>query len=476
MNTTLASPNLAIDIQTIFNAQKKNANNIAQSTAKERIAKLKAILKWCNVNEQSIKDALFADYKKPADEVMIGEVMGVGGELKHLISNLSDWMKPQKLPTPLNMIGSSSYVKYEPKGVCLIISPWNYPFNLSIKPLAQAIAAGNTAILKPSEMTPHTSALLKKMLNELFDENEVAVIEGGVETSSELLELPFNHIFFTGSPNVGKVVMTAAAKNLTSVTLELGGKSPAIVDETANIKKTAKHLAWGKWLNNGQTCVAPDYILVQESVKDDLVNALKKAINDMYSPDGQAVEKSDSYCRIVNARHFNRITGLLEDAVNQGANIATGGQVNQADNFIAPTILTNVSDKMRIMQEEIFGPILPIVPYTNLSDAIAIINGREKPLALYINSGNNKNINQVLNNTSSGDAVINDTVIHYGNVEMPFGGVNNSGIGKSGGFFGFQEFSNAKGVMRQRFGDFSMIYPPYTKTTSKLVNFFVKYL
>ena len=465
-----------VDLQQLFLSQKKNANSVAQSTAKERIAKLKTIQKWCNINEQLIKDAMFADFKKPGDEVMIGEVMGVLGEIKHLISNLSGWMKPQRLSTPLNMIGSSSYIKYEPKGVCLIISPWNYPFNLAIKPLAQAIAAGNTVILKPSELTPNTSALINKMLSELFESNEIAVVEGDAKVATELLELPFNHIFFTGSPNVGKVVMTAAAKNLCSVTLELGGKSPSIVDETANIKKAAQRIAWGKWLNNGQTCVAPDYVLVHENVKDAFVEQLKKSINDMYSPTGQDIESCADYCRIVNARHFNRVQTLIADAVTNGANVVVGGQSNAETNYIAPTILTDVNDKMKVMQEEIFGPVLPIIPFKNLDEVLTTINEREKPLALYISSSNNKNIKTIIDNTSAGNTVINDTVLHYGNVEMPFGGVNNSGIGKSGGIFGFQEFSNARGIMHQKFGDFSMIYPPYTKTTSKLVNFFVKYL
>jgi aldehyde dehydrogenase (NAD+) len=477
MNTNqTASISAEIDVFTLFQNQKNNANKVAQSTAKERIAKLKSIQNWCGVNEQLIKDAMYLDFKKPGDEVMIGEVMGVLGELKHLISNLSDWMKPKKLNTPLNMIGSSSYIKYEPKGVCLIISPWNYPFNLAIKPLAQAIAAGNTVILKPSELTPNTSALIAKMLGDLFSPDEITVVEGGVEASTDLLALPFNHIFFTGSPSVGKVVMSAAAKNLCSVTLELGGKSPCIVDDTASIKKSAKRIAWGKWLNNGQTCVAPDYVLVHEKVKDEFIEQLKKSILEMYSPEGQDIERTPDYCRIVNNRHYNRVEGLLNGAVQQGANVYFGGKTNAAENYMSPTILTDVNDDMKVMQEEIFGPILPIVPFKHLDEALAAINKREKPLALYIASSSNKNIENIIANTSAGDTVINDTVIHYGNVEMPFGGVNNSGIGKSGGIFGFQEFSNARGIMRQRFGDFSMIYPPYTKTTSKLVNFFVKYL
>ena len=246
METTLIDKQTEQAIDSIFKSQKANAQNVANSNAQERKAKLRKILDWTLAHEAEIGEALFADFKKNPAETNLGEVLGVVGETKHLMKHLNSWMKPQSVPTPINMIGSSAHVRFEPKGVCLIISPWNYPFNLSIKPLVQAIAAGNTVILKPSEMTPHTSTLIKKMLTELFESNEIAVIEGDATVSTILLEQPFNHIFFTGSPAVGKIVMSAAAKNLTSVTLELGGKSPCLVDETANIKKTAEKIAWGK--------------------------------------------------------------------------------------------------------------------------------------------------------------------------------------------------------------------------------------
>ena len=461
------------EILTVFKAQIANNQNLANSNSKERKAKLQKILAWTLSHEVEIGQALYADFKKNPAETNLGEIFGVVGEIKHLIKHLNSWMKPQYVPTPLTMIGTSAHVRFEPKGVCLVISPWNYPFNLSIKPLVQAIAAGNTVILKPSEMTPHTSALLKKMLSELFEANEVAVFEGDATVSQILLNQPFNHIFFTGSPNVGKIVMSAASKNLTSVTLELGGKSPCIIDETANIKKSAQKIAWGKFINNGQTCIAPDYALVHKSIENEFIIEMNKAIKVMYSDNPKA---SNDYCRIVNNRHFNRLNGLLQEAVEKGANISGGGQTDGSENYFAPTLLTDVNDSMKIMNEEIFGPILPIVSYSTNEEAIAHIKNREKPLAMYINSGKESNIKFFMENSSAGGTVINDCVIHYGHTEIPFGGVNNSGIGKSGGIWGFTEFSNQRAVMRQKFGTFKMIYPPYTPTVAKLIRFFVKYI
>jgi aldehyde dehydrogenase (NAD+) len=473
MEQVLINTDIKNEILTVFKSQKANTQNLANTNARERKAKLQKILDWTFTHEKEIGDALFKDFRKNPSETNIGEILGVVGEIKHLLKHLNSWMKPQSVSTPMNMIGTSAHVRFEPKGVCLIISPWNYPFNLSIKPLAQAIAAGNAVILKPSEMTPHTSILIKKMITELFDANEIHVIEGDSTVSQILLEQPFNHIFFTGSPAVGKIVMSAAAKNLTSVTLELGGKSPCIVDETANIKKSAEKIAWGKFINNGQTCVAPDYVLVHQSIENEFITAMKSSIENMY---GSNVKQSVDYCRLVNNRHFNRLNGLLQNAVENGANISSGGQMDGSENFIAPTLLTDVNDSMKIMQEEIFGPILPIISYSTNEEAIAHIKNREKPLAMYINSGKESNINYFMNNSSAGGTVINDSLIHYGHTEVPFGGVNNSGIGKSGGIWGFTEFSNQRAVVRQKFGTFKMIYPPYTPSVAKLIRFFVRWM
>ena len=464
------------DIQTTFDLQRRHAPHMALTTANQRIERIRRIQTWVSSHEADIQRVMFDDFRKPSAEVMLGELMALYAEIKYTVAHLKRWMKPRSLPTPLALTGTKSHLVHEPKGNVLIISPWNYPFVLAIRPLVSAIAAGNVAILKPSEMAPNTAGLISRMITELFPAEEVAVFEGDAEVSKALLELPFNHIFFTGSPAVGRVVMTAAAKHLASVTLELGGKSPALVDESANVKQAAQQLAWGKCLNNGQTCIAPDYLLVHASIKESFMQALRGSLTAMYSPDGQPVAVSDSYARIVNNRHFTRISGLLDDAQAKGATITLGGQTDASQNFIEPTVLEGVTGDMQVMQDEIFGPILPVLTYTNLDDALRIINQREKPLALYIHSRNRKTTQYILDRTSAGDTVINDTLVQFGNVELPFGGVNNSGIGKSNGYFSFQEFSNQRGVMQRDFGTMKFIYPPYTDRVKKLINFLVKHV
>ena len=476
MTTVPPKADIANNFQIAFDAQRRHASQMALTTATERIERIKRIQAWVNAHETDIQQVMYDDFRKPSAEVMLGELMALHAEITHTIRHLKQWMKPQLLPTPMALIGTKSQLRHEPKGNVLIISPWNYPFVLCIRPLISAIAAGNVAILKPSELTPHTSGLIRKMITELFPAEEVIVFEGNADVSQALLELPFNHIFFTGSPAVGKVVMTAAARHLASVTLELGGKSPAIVDESADVKQAAGQLAWGKCLNNGQTCIAPDYLLVHESIKQPFMQAFRDRLVTMYSPDGKPVEVSESYARIVNKRHFDRICALVDDAVAKGATVTLGGKMNPDQNFIEPTVLENVTDAMQVMQEEIFGPVLPILTYTNLNDALHIVNQREKPLALYIHSRNRKTTQYILDRTSAGDTVVNDTLLQFGNVELPFGGVNNSGLGKSNGFFSFQEFSNQRGVMQRDFGTMKFIYPPYTETVKKLITFIVKYL
>ncbi|GAB2569256.1 aldehyde dehydrogenase family protein [Spirosoma areae] len=463
-------------LQTVFNAQRQHALPMALTSASQRIERIRRIQTWVTSHETDIQRAMYDDFRKPVVEVMLAEVMPLMAEIKHTIRHLNRWMKPQPLPTPLSMVGTKSYLRHEPKGNVLIIAPWNYPFVLTIRPLVSAIAAGNVAILKPSEMTPHTAGLISRMITDLFPIEEVAVFEGDADVSRALLELPFNHIFFTGSPAVGRIVMAAAASHLASVTLELGGKSPAIVDASADVNQAAGQLAWGKCLNNGQTCIAPDYLLVHESIKQPFMQAMTQRLTGMYSPDGKPVEASDSYARIVNSSHFARLKALIDDAVQKGATVTVGGQMNADQNFMAPTLLENVTDEMRVMQEEIFGPVLPVLTYSTLDEALQIVNSREKPLALYIHSRNRTNTQYIMDRTSAGDTVVNDTMLQFGNVELPFGGVNNSGLGKSNGFFSFQEFSNQRGVMQRDFGTMKFVYPPYTDKVKKLVDFLVKYL
>lgn len=476
MNATLPQTDLRDEVRAVFNAQRRFAPQMALTTDDGRLDRIRRMQTWINTHEADIQRALYDDFRKPAAEVMLSELMPIHAEIRHTLRHLRQWLKPQRVPTPLSLTGTKSHIRYEPKGNVLIIAPWNYPFSLTIKPLILALAAGNVVILKPSELTPHTAGLIKRMIADLFPPEEVAVFEGDAEVAKALLDLPFNHIFFTGSPAVGRIVMTAAAKHLASVTLELGGKSPAIVDETADVKDTANKLAWGKYLNNGQTCIAPDYVLIQESVKEPFLRAFGESLTRMYSPDGNPVEASASYARIVNHAHFQRVRALVDDAVTKGATIIHGGRTNPDQNFMEPTVLEGVTDDMRVMQDEIFGPVLPIVTYTTLDDALRMVNEREKPLALYIHSRSRQNTQYILDRTSAGDTVINDVMLQYGNVELPFGGVNNSGLGKSNGFFGFVEFSNQRGVMQREFGTVKFLYPPYTEKMKKLIGFLMKYV
>lgn len=459
---------------TLFNTQKANQYNIGNTTYKQRIAKLNALKKAVEFTyKDKIRQALFDDFKKPFTETDLTEIYPVIGEIKFAKSHLKSWMKHQIVDTPMALLGSSSYYINEPKGVCLLISPWNFPLNLTFGPLVSAIAAGNTVIIKPSEMTPNIAKVMAEMVADLFDENEIALIEGEVEVSQELLKLPFNHIFFTGSPQVGKIVMQAASKHLTSVTLELGGKSPTIIDETANLKAAAKKIAWGKFLNSGQTCIAPDYILVKDAVKDAFVAELRAQLKTFYTADASA---SDSLSRVVNAKHYERLVAHLEDAKSNNATIEIGGKTASEDNFIEPTVISNVPESASLLQDEIFGPILPIKTYKTLEEAINYVNAKEKPLALYVYSKSKRNINTVIKNTRAGSTAINNNVLQYTNHNLPFGGSNNSGIGKAHGVFGFQEFSNMRSVLKQHtIGSIEFLFPPYTNFKQKLVDLTIKW-
>lgn len=466
---------LKASIQAAFECLRQQAPVMALTTAVQRIERLKRIKGWVEGHASEIHAAMHADFRKPSAEVDLGELAGLMGDLRYTIRHLKQWMRPQRVPTPLSMVGTSGYLHYEPKGVVLIIAPWNYPFDLLVGPLIAALAAGNVCMLKPSELTPNTAALLKRMIGELFPAEEVVLFEGAADTAQLMLHLPFNHIFFTGSPALGKVVMAAAAKHLASVTLELGGKSPFVVDETADLKKTAEILAWAKYFNNGQTCIAPDYLLVHESVKTPLLNEVKAVVERMYGSDAATRAASDSYARIVNQRHFQRVKGLIDDAVRKGATVLMGGRTNEADNYIEPTLIDGATDAMQLMQEEIFGPLLPVVSVRNLDEALAHINSREKPLALYIHSRKQAHIDYLINRTSAGDTVINDAMIHFTHSELPFGGVNNSGIGSYHGYFGFQELSHRRSILRRQFGTMSFLYPPYTDRVKKFISWAVKF-
>ncbi len=462
------------EIQVLFLQQKDNQFNISNQPISVRREKLKKLKKAIEVTYRGeIRNALFNDFKKHPAESDLTEIYPITGEIKHALFHLRSWTKKQRVHTPIAFMGASSHIQYQPKGVCLIISPWNFPFNLSFGPLISAIAAGNTVILKPSENTPHSSNLIHKIIKSIFKEDEVVVIEGAVDTSKHLLSLPFNHIFFTGAPNIGKIVMAAAAKNLASVTLELGGKSPTIIDETATINTAAKRIVWGKFLNSGQICIAPDYVYVHESKKEALVKAMQGYLNSFFGDDAK---KSDAFPRIINKEHTKRIINLIEDSKKKGATIAFGGISSVEDKYIQPTLITNVPSEAKIMEQEIFGPVLPIIEFKDVNDVIKQINTKEIPLALYIYSNKKSNIKHLIKNTRAGGTCVNNNDIHFFNNNLPFGGANNSGIGKSHGFFGFQAFSNARSVYTQHIpGALELLMPPYNNFKQKLINLTVKW-
>ncbi|AFM03352.1 NAD-dependent aldehyde dehydrogenase [Bernardetia litoralis DSM 6794] len=470
--------NFKTQIDEIFEAQQNNRWAVAKTTTKERIEKLKRLQDALHNYRSAFHHSLHQDFGKPEAETDLSEIYPTSNEIKHAISNLEKWMKDESVSTPVALLGSKSYIRYEAKGVCLVIAPWNYPVNLILIPLISAIAAGNCVILKPSEYTPNTNEIMAQLIKEVFTENEVAFVEGEVEVSKYLLEKPFDHIFFTGSTAVGKIVMKAAAENLTSVTLELGGKSPVIVDETANLKEAAKKIVWGKFLNAGQTCIAPDYVLVHEDIEHELIQQMLKYLSEFYGQTSGERLDSPDYARIINEKQYKSLVELIGKAKGQGAVVHTGGTVVAEQRYIAPTIMSEVPLDSEVMQQEIFGPIMPVIRFKYLNDALDLINKKDKPLALYLFSQDRKTIDTVLASTSSGGVCINDTVIHYFQHNLPFGGVNHSGIGKAHGIFGFKTFSNERAVLEQptRFSAPQLMYPPYKSEVQSLIDFTVKWI
>lgn len=461
----------------IFIKQHHTSLQWRTSTMEERSARLIKLRNWVKENQDKIRQALWADFKKPAAEVELSEIFPVTSEINHTLKNLKKWMKPMGISTPLSMIGTSGKVHYEPKGTALIISPWNFPFNLTVGPLVSALAAGCPAIIKPSELSPATSELIQSMVNAIFPPEEVAVFLGEVEVSQELLKLPFDHIFFTGSPAVGKIVMKAAAEHLTSITLELGGKSPAIIDESADLNDAAGKLIWGKFVNCGQTCIAPDYILVHQSQKERLIMEMKVFLQKFYDPDFKGIQESADYARIIGTRHFKRLSEYLTDAISKGAKVDFGAKTNEETYFVEPTLLSEITPEMLVFQEEIFGPILPILTFSKIEEAINFINSKPKPLALYYFGNDAQNSQKVIEETSSGNVVINDCVLHFLHNNLPFGGVNNSGMGKAHGYAGFLAFSHEKGVLKQRVGlnNVTLLRPPYGIKTKKIIQSLIKW-
>lgn len=415
-----------------------------------------------------------ADFHKPPAEVLLSEIYPVTTEIDHARRHLRSWMRPRRARLSLTFPGARTEVRYEPKGVCLIVAPWNFPFQLALGPLTSAIAAGNRAIVKPSELTPHTSRLLSAVVSAAFPEDEAAVIEGDASVGQELIGLPFDHIFFTGSTAVGRLVLAAAAKNLSSVTLELGGKSPAVIDETADLENAARRIAWGTLINAGQTCVAPDYAIVPRARIDAFVGQLRRSIEDFY---GAKIRSNPDYCRIVNQRHFDRIRHLVEEAVARGARVEIGGEFDPSDHYVSPTVVTGVDPDSDLLKEEIFGPVLPIVAYDREQDAVDFVRRRGRPLALYLFSRRKDWIERMLSEIPSGDAVINDVVAHFVHPNLPFGGVGESGMGKAHGYSGFVAFSHERSVLRQPgWTMMRLLYPPYRPRVMRLLRLTIRFL
>jgi len=432
------------EINRIFALQHQHQWEMKATTAEQRKARLQKLKAAVQAHADDIVAAVKQDIRKPEHEVRITEVAGVIANIERNINSIDAWMKPVDVVPSMNQNDKAKII-FEARGVCLILGPWNFPLGLVFGPLAAAVAAGNCCMVKLSDLCPATAALAARIIREAFEEKEVALLEGDVAVATALLELPFNHIFFTGSTRVGKLVMAAAAKNLATVTLELGGKSPVIVDAGADVEKIAGDLAGAKQFNGGQACICPDYVFIQEQQKDKFVEAFRaKVKQNLYAEDGSI--SKDKIAQIVNPPNFARIRKLFDDAVAKGARVAVGGVLEEADRTIHPTLLTDVTPDMLITQEEVFGPILPVMTYRNLDEVVTYIEKRDKPLALYIYSDDQDNIDKVLNRTSSGGVTINGIFSHYLESQLPFGGVNQSGIGSYHGFFGFKAFSHERAV------------------------------
>ncbi len=447
------------DIKELINKQKQYFYTNKTKDLDFRIKNLKILKESIQRNEKLILNALKKDLNKSEFEGYLTEVGTSLDELNYVIKNLKSWCKPKKVKTHFIHFLSKSYIYTDPYGVALIIAPWNYPFQLAIMPLIGAIAAGNCAVIKPSEYALETSKVLLKIMKESFSEEYITVILGAAETSEKLLNENFDYIFFTGSPAIGKLVMKAAAKKLTPLTLELGGKSPCIVDKEVKIKYAAKRIVWGKYLNAGQTCVAPDYLIVHKDIKAKLLLYMTEVIKEFY---GEEPLISEDLPKIINEKHFNRLLNLLDKGT-----IATGGQYDKNSHMIAPTIIDGVSLEDPIMQEEIFGPIFPVIEYEDLDHVISILNHNPKPLALYMFSTNKKSQKRILESVSYGGGCINDTVMHLSSPYLPFGGVGTSGLGSYHGKGSFEAFSHKKSVLKQtNLFDLPLRYPPYKNKLS----------
>jgi aldehyde dehydrogenase (NAD+) len=442
-STAETAPDVTRDISRVFDLQRAHQWDVKASSAAERKAKLARLKAAVEARADEIVAAVQQDTRKPEGEIRVTEVLNVLGNIQLNIDSVEEWMRPTEV-TPSRVPTDKAMIVPEARGVCLILGPWNFPLGLVMGPLAAAVAAGTCCIVKLTDLAPNAARVAGKIVREVFDENEVALFEGGVDVAEALLELPFNHIFFTGSTRVGKIVMAAAAKHLATVTLELGGKSPVIIDEGADVEAIGAALAGAKQFNGGQACICPDYVFVREEEKEGLVDAFKRNVAANLYDDGKI--KKEAIAQIVNQGNFARVKGLFDDAVAQGARVVAGGELEEEDLTVHPTMLTDVTPQMKILQEEIFAPMLPVMTYDNLDQVIEYIEARDKPLALYVFSNNPDNVQKVLDRTSSGGVTVNGVFSHYLENRLPFGGVNGSGMGSYHGHFGFKAFSHERAV------------------------------
>jgi aldehyde dehydrogenase (NAD+) len=438
-----AVPATAPELARVFALQREHQWDVKATGAAERKAKLARLKAAVEAHADAIVAAVQQDTRKPEGEIRVTEVLNVLGNIQLNIDSVEEWMKPTEV-TPSKNPNDRAMIVPEARGVCLILGPWNFPLGLTFGPLAAAVAAGNCCMVKLTDLCPATARVAGKIVREVFDENEVALFEGGVEVAQDLLELPFNHIFFTGSTRVGKIVMAAAAKHLATVTLELGGKSPVIIDEGADVEAIGAALAGAKQFNGGQACICPDYVFVRAEEREGLVDSFKRNVAANLYEEGKI--KKESIAQIVNKGNFARVKSLFDDAVAQGAKVVAGGELEEEDLTVHPTMLTDVTPQMKILQEEIFAPMLPVMTYDNLDQVIEYIEERDKPLALYVFSNNEANVQKVLDRTSSGGVTVNGVFSHYLENRLPFGGVNGSGMGSYHGYFGFKAFSHERAV------------------------------
>lgn len=440
-------------INSLISVQQRFYNSQTTMDVHFRIEMLKRLRSVIHKYEKQITEALYTDLRKSAEESYLTEIAFVLQEIRFHLKHLKKWVKPKRVKTPYYLFPSSGRMIYEPMGLALIIAPWNYPFNLLMTPLVGAISAGCCTVLKPSPRTPAVASVMQEMINETFDKSYIGIVTGGRDVNEILLQQRFDLFFFTGSPRVGKIVMKAAAENLSRVILELGGKSPCIVGEEADIATAAKRIAWGKTINAGQTCIAPDYLLVHKDVKDKLVEGIISHLEKMY---GQDIKKSPFYPRIVSSEEVERLRGLMERG-----RVVYGGESDPGERYVAPSIIEEVKPEDPVMQEEIFGPLLPVLTFGKLEEAVEIINSKEKPLALYF-FGNKSNARKILNKTTSGGSCINDTIMHVANHHLPFGGVGNSGTARYHGYSSFLAFSNTRSVLSTpTVFDNKFKYPPF---------------